>query len=1386
MLLVPMIDPCLSAFSLELDGGNDRVTWVTDGNHALAAERGNMTWSGWWKMDPNPNNDLQFLWEEGSANQGWNLYTENGILFAGWWNEGDTSAWVASVLPFDAFDSWVHVAVVADTSSQTWSVYYDLNLVGQTTGYTGLAAHPGDATLGAGGSTLLHTGQVVNSGGGGIPFEWTGWADEVALWSAALNDSTLAVAAQCPLNVSLGLEAAWLMEPGAEYNALDFSGNNWTGNMISSELVNDSPDVWPGSYAWSTGDMTPGLSVDMGNGNGDLPTGWVTLTITLNDSTVCQDSTYAIDWNPNVVATVTPPTCFGGNDGSIAATLDGGSAPYTVFINQGANIDSLSAGQYQVTVIDANGCDDQSNVFVAQPQGMTWNVSTTPDDCGDLPVGSITLLDIFSPNPGAMVDWGGLVLDSLAGGSYEVAASDSLGCTQNFQFSIDVDLSTCGSCEALGIDLIPDSVWDCFQGPAQVVASNVECPNFFALELDGSNDRIEIGVPQGGGQPGNPLFGDEVVTMTLSVEFQPADLNNKQVLYKEGNQNAGLVLYMDGDSLRAGWWDNNSSHPQGVWVAVGGLQADVWQRAGWACDASEGSMWVALEGGDVSYATFSDTLGIHATGGFIGATQSIRFHDGVSLSTGGGGGAWIHEFEGLIDRFAMWDAAMDVDTWQGVSFCPETTWSENLFAFHSFESDANDISIDEGFGMINGEYGSGANNTLLNLPTNDTYIWSNGAQTPYAFLNGSGAGTLYTLFYANQDFAGCIDTVTVFDWNPQAFVVSATPPSCAEANNGSVELALNGGSEPYTWTVFGQANPDSLGVGNFNAIVTDANGCSDFVQFSLNAQVQWDVTLAVESLLCPSDSSTTAIANVTAENGPYAYAWDGGAFSADSVAYELTVGMHTLVVTDADGCEEMIDVEVAYDESTLSLDVISTPPPCNGEGFGSAEALVTGGSAPFDLNWGGADPMALLPGMYEVMVTDSNECEVVAVFVIEEQASIELIVEVIDAACFGESNGIIGIDAVGATGNLTIDWGGAGIEGVDVPAGTYQVMVTDDAGCSSDTLVTVNDPDPVGVGVLSGPEQVDLGVGTLYTYEGTGNAGNSVVWVVTGGVLATSDYTQAVVFWEDPSNLTLCVYEVDANGCESEVVCIEGLFSTVGCMSVDACNYNPNATVDDGTCLFAGNPCDDGLSLTYGDIVQDNCVCLGFSCYDELACNYSTAGVEDAAMCSYLGSYDITGNASPYSQTLQSYTYPETTGSTYAWTIVGGDIVDGNGSSALYVVWNQGGPGSVCVVETTSAGCVGDQVCLIVDVSLSGVEEHLGGRLDVFPIPSAGTLNLVWVGPTLDNATITLRDATGRIVHAQSVQERHMLDLNWLGAGSYMLDFIVPDRGSIQRRVLIQ
>ena len=61
-----------------------------------------------------------------------------------------------------------------------------------------------------------------------------------------------------------------------------------------------------------------------------------------------------------------------------------------------------------------------------------------------------------------------------------------------------------------------------------------------------------------------------------------------------------------------------------------------------------------------------------------------------------------------------------------------------------------------------------------------------------------------------------------------------------------------------------------------------------------------------------------------------------------------------------------------------------------------------------------------------------------------------------------------------------------------------------------------------------------------------------------------------------------------------------GTPSTVsGCTSGSACNYTPDANLNDGSCLFEGDPCDDGDPFTFNDFYTD-CTAPDFGCQGEM------------------------------------------------------------------------------------------------------------------------------------------------------------------------------------------
>tara|TARA_Y100001954_G_scaffold192816_1_gene207618 strand:- start:188 stop:829 length:642 start_codon:yes stop_codon:yes gene_type:complete len=131
--------------------------------------------------------------------------------------------------------------------------------------------------------------------------------------------------------------------------------------------------------------------------------------------------------------------------------------------------------------------------------------------------------------------------------------------------------------------------------------------------------------------------------------------------------------------------------------------------------------------------------------------------------------------------------------------------------------------------------------------------------------------------------------------------------------------------------------------------------------------------------------------------------------------------------------------------------------------------------------------------------------------------------------------------------------------------------------------------------------------------------GNCILYLDKDGVCKScEEYTYVVVDCEceffDPVTYTVFFTNVDEENCiiiedcycecindsDGDGICDENELN--GCISSTACNYNPYATEDDDSCVFVGDPCDDGDPNTLDDEMQEDCECAGtsYSAVDEL------------------------------------------------------------------------------------------------------------------------------------------------------------------------------------------
>lgn len=146
----------------------------------------------------------------------------------------------------------------------------------------------------------------------------------------------------------------------------------------------------------------------------------------------------------------------------------------------------------------------------------------------------------------------------------------------------------------------------------------------------------------------------------------------------------------------------------------------------------------------------------------------------------------------------------------------------------------------------------------------------------------------------------------------------------------------------------------------------------------------------------------------------------------------------------------------------------------------------------------------------------------------------------------------------------------------------------------------------------------------------------------------------------------------------------------------------------------------------------------------------------------------VSGNVTPTQFTQETYTYPNTAGSTYNWTVTNGVIVSGQGTNSIDVMWANTGIGSVSVVETNATTCTGDVVTYDVVVIPTNVEE-LSNAMILYPNPATTELNLQ-ITSDLIGTDFFVFDALGKqILKQQILSTNTIINTSSFATGNYVV-----------------
>jgi hypothetical protein len=332
-----------------------------------------------------------------------------------------------------------------------------------------------------------------------------------------------------------------------------------------------------------------------------------------------------------------------------------------------------------------------------------------------------------------------------------------------------------------------------------------------------------------------------------------------------------------------------------------------------------------------------------------------------------------------------------------------------------------------------------------------TYLWSNGSTT--ATTTGLSAGA-YTV--SVFDGNGCLEIATVVVPPTASITLSfiRNNPDCADTNDGALTLIVSGGQSPYTYNWSNGSTSSSrsgLGAGAYSVTVTDQNGCQTSSTISLTAPPPLFAQTTSTDATCTGSANGVASVTVTGGTGNYNYEWTNG--GTTNLISGLNPNVYQVTVTDQNGCTVVASTEVKK-INELEVSLIAQDVSCNGGSDGSVVPDVIGGSGNYgQYLWNtGATTTSLTnvsAGGYSITVVDVLGCQASANIVVQQPTVLNASVATSGASV--SSNGSAAIAANGGTPPYAYAWsnGLSAASSSNLGAGSYQVTVSDDNGCTT-------------------------------------------------------------------------------------------------------------------------------------------------------------------------------------------------------------------------------------------------------------------------------------------------------------------------------------------------
>ena len=289
-----------------------------------------------------------------------------------------------------------------------------------------------------------NNGAVTVSGGGGsgtITYSWNTSPIQTGATASGLAAGPYMVTATDALGCSTTLNVIITSTGGISasiINPVNPLCNNGTNGTATATVTGGSGTI---TYSWSPSGGSSAIGTGLSGG--------ILYTVTVTDANSCAATATVTLTNPTAIAVTsssTDATC-GASDGTLGANGSGGTGTLTYSWNttpvqNTANASGVPAGNYTVTVTDANGCTANVNESVNNVGAPTISIVSQVDlDCNGDTDGTATVAG-SGGNGTLTYSWNtvpiqtGVTATNLAGGSYIATVTDASGCSSTVTVTI--------------------------------------------------------------------------------------------------------------------------------------------------------------------------------------------------------------------------------------------------------------------------------------------------------------------------------------------------------------------------------------------------------------------------------------------------------------------------------------------------------------------------------------------------------------------------------------------------------------------------------------------------------------------------------------------------------------------------------------------------------------------------------------------------------------------------------------------------------------------------------------------------------------------------------------------------------------------------------------